>query len=47
MELPEMKGFARASLLSLLMFAVAFSEKAIVQQAVGQLPWGHNIRLLP
>ncbi|MDD4963244.1 MAG: DUF1016 N-terminal domain-containing protein [Gallionella sp.] len=27
-------------------FAQAWSEVEIVQQAVGQLPWGHNLVLL-
>ena len=27
-------------------FAEAWPEEAIVQQAVGQLPWGHNLVLL-
>ena len=27
-------------------FALAWPEEAIVQQAVAQIPWGHNVRLL-
>ncbi len=43
---PEMKGFSRANLLYMRAFAEAWPDPAIVQQAVGQLPWGHNILLL-
>ena len=43
---PEMKGFSRANLMSMRAFAEAWPDPAIVQQAVGQLPWGHNLLLL-
>lgn len=43
---PEMKGFSRANLMYMRAFAQAWNEPAIVQQAVGQLPWGHNLVLL-
>ncbi|MBU4274084.1 MAG: PDDEXK nuclease domain-containing protein [Desulfurivibrionaceae bacterium] len=43
---PEMKGFSRANLMYMRAFAEAWPEEAIVQQAVGQLPWGHNLVLL-
>lgn len=43
---PEMKGFSRANLLYMRAFAAAWPDSEIVQQAVGQLPWGHNIVLL-
>jgi predicted nuclease of restriction endonuclease-like (RecB) superfamily len=43
---PEMKGFSRANLLYMRAFAEAWPDFEIVQQAVGQLPWGHNIILL-
>jgi predicted nuclease of restriction endonuclease-like (RecB) superfamily len=43
---PEMKGFSRANLLYMHAFAEAWPDPAMVQQAVGQLPWGHNIVLL-
>jgi len=45
-EFPEMHGFSRANLLSMRAFAEAYIDEAIVQQLVGQLPWGHNILLL-
>lgn len=43
---PDMKGFSRANLMSMRAFAVAWTEAEIVQQPVGQLPWGHNLVLL-
>ena len=43
---PEMKGFSRANLMYMRAFAEAWPDAQIVQQAVGQLPWGHNLVLL-
>lgn len=43
---PDMKGFARANLMYMRAFAEAWPDDAIVQQVVGQLPWGHNLVLL-
>jgi predicted nuclease of restriction endonuclease-like (RecB) superfamily len=43
---PDMKGFSRANLMYMRAFAEAWPEAEIVQQAVGQLPWGHNLVLL-
>lgn len=46
---PELKGFSRANLMYMRSFAEAwpdFVSNTIVQQAVGQLPWGHNLVLL-
>jgi len=43
---PELKGFSRANLMYMRAFAEAWPDAAIVQQAVGQLPWGHNLVLL-
>jgi predicted nuclease of restriction endonuclease-like (RecB) superfamily len=43
---PEMKGFSRSNLLYMRAFAEAWPDDQIVQQAVGQLPWGHNLVLL-
>ena len=43
---PDMKGFSRANLLNMRAFAEAWPDPSIVQQAVGQLPWGHNILLI-
>lgn len=43
---PEMKGFSRANLMYMRAFAEAWPDDEIVQQAVGRLPWGHNLVLL-
>ncbi len=43
---PDMKGFSRANLMYMRAFADAWPDAVIVQQAVGQLPWGHNLMLL-
>ncbi len=44
---PEMKGFSRANLMYMRAFAEAWPDAdAVVQQPVGQLPWGHNLMLL-
>ena len=43
---PTMKGFSRANLMYMGAFAEAWPDEAIVQQAVGQIPWGHNLVLL-
>ena len=43
---PEMKGFSRANLMYMRAYADAWYEAEIVQQAVGQLPWGHNVLLI-
>ena len=43
---PEMKGFSRANLLYMRAFAEAWTDFEIVQHAVGQLPWGHNVLLI-
>lgn len=43
---PEMKGFSRSNLMSMRAFAEAWPDQQIVQQLVGQLPWGHNLLLL-
>ena len=46
MAFPEMKGFSRSNLMYMRAFAEAWPDNSIVQQAVGQLPWGHNLVLL-
>lgn len=43
---PDMKGFSRTNLLYMRSFAEAWPDEQIVQQAVGHLPWGHNMVLL-
>ncbi|MEH1912071.1 MAG: PDDEXK nuclease domain-containing protein [Nostoc sp.] len=43
---PEMKGFSRTNLMYMRAFAEAYPDEQIVQQVVGQIPWGHNVRIL-
>jgi len=43
---PEMKGFSPRNLKYMRAFAEAWSDEAIVQQLVAQIPWGHNVRIL-
>jgi len=45
-EFPEMKGLSRTNLLYMRAFAEAWPDEEIVQQVVGQMPWGHNVRLM-
>lgn len=43
---PEMKGLSTRNLMYMRTFAEAWPDFEIVQQAVAQLPWGHNVLLL-
>lgn len=43
----EMKGFSRANLMYMRAFAEACPDATIVQQAVEQIPRGHNLMLRP
>ena len=45
-EFPEIKGFSRTNLLYMRAFADTYPDEQIVQQLVGQIPWGHNVRIL-
>ena len=45
-EFPEMKGLSRTNLLYMRAFADTYTDEQIVQQLVGQIPWGHNVRIL-
>lgn len=45
-EFPDMRGFSRSNLYSMRKLARAWPRTAIVQQAVGRLPWGHVTVLL-
>ena len=45
-EFPQMRGLSRTNLLYMRAFAENWPDEAIVQQLVGQIPWGHNVRLL-
>ncbi len=43
---PSIKGFSPRNLHYMRAFAEAYSDEAIVQQVVANLPWGHNVRLM-
>lgn len=43
---PDMKGFSPRNLKYMRAFAEAWPEPEFVQQAVAQIPWGHNLVLL-
>lgn len=45
-EFPEMKGFSPRNLKYMRAFAETYPDRQIVQQAVAQIPWGHNCTLL-
>jgi predicted nuclease of restriction endonuclease-like (RecB) superfamily len=45
-EFPEMTGLSRTNLKYMRSLAEAYPGDEIGQQAVGQIPWGHNIVLL-
>jgi predicted nuclease of restriction endonuclease-like (RecB) superfamily len=45
-DFPEMKGFSPRNIKYMRAFAEAWPDEQIVQQAVAQIPWGHNVRLL-
>jgi len=43
---PDMKGFSLTNIKYMIQFAKEYPDFTISQQAVGQIPWGHNILLL-
>ncbi|MDP3935373.1 MAG: PDDEXK nuclease domain-containing protein [Alphaproteobacteria bacterium] len=43
---PEMKGFSSRNLKYMRQFAELYPDIEFVQQAVAQLPWGHNVYLM-
>jgi len=45
-DFPEMKGFSPRNLKYMRAFAEAHPDEQFVQQAVAQIPWGHNVRIL-
>ncbi len=45
-EFPEMKGFSTRNLKYMRKFAEEYPDFEFVQQAVAQLPWGHNVFLM-
>ena len=44
-EFPEMKGLSQTNLKYMKMFSSFYSDEEIRQQAVDQIPWGHNIAI--
>src|SRR5579862_5943148 len=46
-EFPDMKGFSRANLYYIKQWYKFYADQPeFVQQAVGQIPWGHNIVII-
>ncbi|MFA6209652.1 MAG: PDDEXK nuclease domain-containing protein [Candidatus Obscuribacterales bacterium] len=45
-EFPGVQGFSLRNMQYMRKFAEQYTDKAIVQQVVAQLPWSHNITLL-
>ena len=45
-EFPEMSGFSPRNLKYMRALATAYPDEEFVQQAVAQIPWGHNVRIL-
>jgi predicted nuclease of restriction endonuclease-like (RecB) superfamily len=45
-EFPDMKGFGTQNLKYMKRFASEYDESEFGQQAVDQLPWGHNVALI-
>lgn len=43
--LPDMKGFSKQNLWYMRQFALTYHEDEIVQQLIGELPWGHHIEI--
>lgn len=40
---PDIKGFSKQNLWYMRQFASEYGENEILQQAIGEIPWGHNI----
>ncbi|MDP1975512.1 MAG: PDDEXK nuclease domain-containing protein [Alphaproteobacteria bacterium] len=45
-EFPEMKGFSSQNLWYMRQFVFEYKDNPILQQAVGEIPWGHNIKIM-
>lgn len=43
---PDMKGFSKTNLKNMVQFAKEYPDFEIGQQAVGQIPWGHNVVIM-
>lgn len=44
-DFPDVKGFSRQNLSYMRQFAGEYLSDEIIQQAVGEIPWGHNIEI--
>ena len=44
-EFPEMKGLSYQNISYMRQFAIEYDDKKILQQVIGELPWGHNITI--
>ena len=45
-DFPKMTGLSARNLKYMRAFAAAYPDRAVVQQVVARLPWGHNVRLV-
>jgi predicted nuclease of restriction endonuclease-like (RecB) superfamily len=45
-EFPDMTGFSRSNLLNMRAFAEAYPDEQLIQNLAGQIPWGHNMKIL-
>lgn len=44
-EFPEMKGLSYQNISYMRQFAIEYREQEFLQQAIGEIPWGHNIAI--
>jgi len=44
-EFPEMKGLSYQNISYMRQFVIEYENESILQQAVGEIPWGHNIAI--
>lgn len=44
-EFPEMKGLSYQNISYMRQFAIEYREQEFLQQAIGEIPWGHNITI--
>ena len=44
-EFPEMKGLSYQNISYMRQFSIEYTKATILQQAIGEIPWGHNITI--
>lgn len=44
-EFPEMKGLSYQNISYMRQFVIEYEDISILQQAIGEIPWGHNITI--